>query len=265
MSNDGSVFQRIEKKYRMNPTQYHSFMESVKDKIHLDEFGLHTINNIYFDTVHYDLIRTSIEKPKYKEKFRVRGYGNVTENDIVYLEIKKKYQGIVYKRRIAIPYHQAKAFWEGEGKLPEEDQISKEITYFFQFYQPKPKLFLAYDRMAYVGNEDSNLRLTIDQNIRSRSEHLDLTEGSAGEILDGTNYLMEIKVPQSYPVWLADLLCELEIYPVSFSKYGTIYQNSVNDGLITVTANQLQEQDTDEIYQKTRKTREEQIPCLQVY
>lgn len=249
MFKEGSIFQRIEKKYRMNPCQYHAFMEGSKSRIHLDGFGLHTINNIYFDTDHYDLIRTSIAKPKYKEKFRVRGYGSVTEDDSVFLEIKKKYQGIVYKRRISLPYHQAKAFWEGKAALPDEDQISREIMYFFQFYKPVPRLFLAYDRMAYVGNEESELRITIDRNIRSRSEHLDLTEGSAGEILDSHNYLMEIKVAQSYPMWLAELLSELNIYPISFSKYGTIYQNAVNDGQISIAAD----------------TTEEQRACLQAY
>ncbi|MDD3360518.1 MAG: polyphosphate polymerase domain-containing protein [Hespellia sp.] len=247
MFKEGSIFQRVEKKYRMNPCQYHAFMESTKNRIHLDEFGLHTINNIYFDTEHYDLIRTSIAKPKYKEKFRIRGYGTIEEGDTVFLEIKKKYQGIVYKRRISLPYNQAKAFWEGKAPLPDDDQISREITYFFQFYKPVPRLFLAYDRMAYVGNEESELRITIDQNIRSRSDHLDLTDGSAGEILDSHNYLMEIKVPQSYPMWLAELLSELEIYPVSFSKYGTIYKNAIS------------------LYHTTIEKEEDQRACLQAY
>ncbi|MDD3404595.1 MAG: polyphosphate polymerase domain-containing protein [Hespellia sp.] len=262
MFKEGSIFQRVEKKYRMNPEQYQAFMERTKNRIHLDEFGLHTINNIYFDTDHYDLIRTSIEKPKYKEKFRVRGYGHVTENDPVFLEIKKKYQGIVYKRRVAVPYLQAKAFWEGRGTLPDHDQISREITYFFKFYRPMPKVFLSYDRMAYVGAGDPELRITIDRNIRSRKEHLDLTDGSAGKILDTQNYLMEIKVAQSYPIWLADLLCELELYPISFSKYGTIYTNAVNDGVISVAA---AEDDFDVIHELKTEKREENISCLQVF
>lgn len=262
MSKEGSIFQRVEKKYQMDQRQYEAFLKAAENRIHMDEFGLHTINNIYFDTEKYDLIRTSIEKPKYKEKFRVRGYGEITENSRVFLEIKKKYKGIVYKRRVAIAYREAKAFWEGRAPLSNDDQISREITYFFDFYKPIPKLFLAYDRKAYVGNEDNELRITIDQNIRSRSSNLNLCAGSQGRLLENQGYLMEIKVPLSYPVWLAELLSELEIYPVSFSKYGTIYKNAVNDGM--VQENQQVTQDMSAIYQALDLEGEGEA-CLQVY
>lgn len=253
-----NTFQRVEKKYRMNLEQYEDFMKRAAGYIELDEYGLHTISNIYYDTKYYDLIRNSIEKPKYKEKFRVRGYGKVTEDSRIFLEIKKKYKGIVYKRRTSLIAGEARGYLE-KGIFPENgDQIMKEIEYFFQFYRPEPKLYLAYDRMAYVGTGDSSLRLTIDQNIRSRKEHLDLTYGDEGECLDKDGYLMEIKVPAAYPLWLARLLSELKIYPVSFSKYGTIYKESILEEEMLPYLNELQ--------MKNNKTDQkgEKI-CLQVY
>lgn len=224
-----NVFERVEKKYRMNKEQYQAFLEEAAERIHVDEYGLHTIRNIYYDTAGCELIRKSIEKPRYKEKFRLRGYGEVQEESPVYLEIKKKYKGVVYKRRMEVSMRQARGYLEQGTGLKSRGQILNEIDYFIKFYQPKPKVYLAYDRTAYVGNEDENLRITIDQNIRSRVHRLELSYDGECEMLNPEEYLMEIKVPVSYPVWLANLLSRLKLYPVSFSKYGAVYEKAVRD------------------------------------
>ena len=221
------TFQRVEKKYQLTEEQAKAFLDKISDKIKPDKYGLHTIRNVYFDTDDFELIRTSIEKPRYKEKFRVRGYGDITDSSKVFLEIKKKYKGVVYKRRISLPYSEARAYLD-EGILPQNtDHIFKEIDYFLKFYRPTEKLYLAYDRIAYVGTEDPELRLTIDRNIRSRYHNLILSDDSDCTYLDKDLYLMEIKVPMAYPLWLSDILSELKIYPNSFSKYGSIYSHSV--------------------------------------
>lgn len=221
------TFQRVEKKYPMTEDQYHQLLHKIGGKIKADKYGLHTIRNVYFDTDDFELIRTSIEKPRYKEKFRVRGYGNITDSSKVYPEIKKKYKGVVYKRRISLSYAEARAYLD-EGIPPKTtDHIFREIDYFMNFYHPTEKLYLAYDRVAYTGTEEPELRITIDRNIRSRYHNLILSDDTDCTYLDKNLYLMEIKVPMAYPLWLSDALCELEIYPNSFSKYGTIYTHSV--------------------------------------
>lgn len=223
------IFERVEKKYQMNQTQYQEFLKEAEGKIHADQYGLYTIRNIYYDTEDYELIRNSIEKPKYKEKFRVRGYGEINEDSEIFLEIKKKFDGVVYKRRAALSMNQARDFLK-KGILPENSsQIMREIDYFMKFYHPTPKVYLAYDRVAYVGEEDPELRITIDRNIRSRMHRLELGYDGECQALSQDTYLMEIKVPMAYPVWLADLLCNLQIYPISFSKYGSVYKNAVSD------------------------------------
>lgn len=227
-----NVFQRVEKKYRMDRAQYEAFLDRAKEKICEDQYGLHTIHNIYYDTQDFELIRNSLEKPKYKEKFRVRGYGNITKESSVFLEIKKKYQGIVYKRRAILSMDEAYEYLEHRVMPKSGGQIMREIDYFMKFYHPQPKVYLAYDRVAYLGREDKELRITIDRNIRSRYHRLELGYDGECEVLDPDGYLMEIKVPMAYPVWLAELLCELEIYPISFSKYGTVYTNSVLSGVL---------------------------------
>lgn len=230
MQESSQVFQRIEKKYLLDGEQYRRFLEGMAPHMELDRYGLHTIGNIYFDTEEDALIRTSLAKPPYKEKMRLRGYGIPGDGDLVFLELKKKWEGIVYKRRVSMTPEEAERYvTEGIWPLPEK-QMRKEMDYFMKYYRPRPKVYLAYDRMAYFGKEDGELRLTVDQRIRSRERALDLRAGDEGELLfEEERYLMEIKVPEAYPLWLAHLLSELEIYPVSFSKYGMYYKKRTEE------------------------------------
>jgi len=223
-----SDFKRVEKKYLLTKEQYDSFVEKTKDKITLDQYGLHTICNLYYDTDTYDLIRYSIEKPKYKEKLRLRSYGIPDKDSTVFVELKKKYNGVVYKRRTSMTLKEAEEYLNNGKKYSKDSQIIREIDYFLKYYKPIPKLYLAYDRMAFFENDNPDVRLTIDQRIRSRKNDLLLSDGDEGELLlDEELFLMEIKVPGVFPVWLAELLSELKIYPVSFSKYGNIYKKSL--------------------------------------
>ena len=225
MSGFNMVFKRYEKKYMLTKEQYEKFRETADNYMKVDEYGLSTICNIYYDTDAYDLIRNSIEKPVYKEKIRLRSYGVPTDKSTVFLELKKKYKGIVYKRREAMTLTEAYQCVENLDMGERKDQISQEIDYFLKMYRPVPKVFLAYDRIAMFGIEDHDFRITFDFNIRSRNTEIDLREGDQGELLfeDG-RVLMELMVSGAYPFWLIELLEDCEIYPVSFSKYGTVYK-----------------------------------------
>lgn len=220
-----TVFERIEKKYLITPTQFELLWPILLREMQPDQYGRHTICNIYYDTPDYRLIRASLEKPVYKEKLRLRSYGVPTRDSTVFLELKKKYKGIVYKRREQMPLAQATDFLEN-GAPPggADSQILREITAFLAFWQPEPKVFLAYDRVALFGRTDPELRLTIDTNIRWRTGELDLTAGDEGEDLSiQGQYLMEVKIPDAMPLWMARAFSLLDIYPVSLSKYGLCY------------------------------------------
>lgn len=226
MSND--KFERIEKKYLVSGEKYKMLREKLEDHMMVDEYGLSTICNIYYDTENYELIRRSIEKPAYKEKLRLRSYGVPTEDTKTFVEIKKKWDGVVYKRRVEMPMAESRAYLN-EGMEPRKDgQIKREIDYFLDFYKPVPKMYIAYDRIAMYGKEDPSLRITLDFRIRYRLDDLDLTKGDHGTlVLNEDDVLMEIKVGGAYPLWLVDILSELEIYQVSFSKYGTAYKKEL--------------------------------------
>ncbi|WP_041138652.1 polyphosphate polymerase domain-containing protein [Beduini massiliensis] len=218
------VFARVEKKYVLDEEMYHLLMNEIKDHIQLDQYGKHTICNLYFDNDHDELARSNFQKPIYKEKLRLRSYGVPQINSLVFLEMKKKYKGIVYKRRISLTLDEVEMFIQ--GKCPIKDQIEKEIQYFIQFYHPYPKIYLAYERCAYYGIDEPELRMTFDENIRSRQKDLFLEYGDDGQLLfNEQRYLLEIKTVDAYPTWLIQALNKLGIYPASFSKYNNVYKS----------------------------------------
>lgn len=222
------VFKRYEKKYILTQNQFHGLMITLNQSMTMDQYGKHKICNIYYDTLDYELIRTSLEKPEYKEKVRLRSYGVPTEEDTVFLELKKKFDGVVYKRRAAMTLREADTYLKEQVRPKQDSQILRELDYTIQRYDLKPAIYLSYDRIAYYGNENPELRVTFDTNIRGRSFALDLSQGSFGtNVLDKDLVLMEVKIPGAMPVWMSGLFSRLNIFPVSFSKYGTYYKKYI--------------------------------------
>ena len=219
-----TVFERTEKKYILTMAQRRMLLKTIDEQIREDQYGESTVCSLYFDTEDYRLIRTSLEKPAYKEKLRLRSYSTPKSDSNVFLELKKKYNGVVYKRRQTLSYSQAMDYLN-DGKLPNQSQIMKEIDWTIGHYEGlKPKMFIAYDRTAFYSKTDENLRLTFDKNVRFRTEQLELAAGSFGEvILSPELCIMEIKALYAMPLWLTEALAKLNIYPGSFSKYGTAY------------------------------------------
>lgn len=217
-------FKRFELKYILTNEQYKKILLGVKEHLKPDQYGETTIQSLYYDTDSFLLIRNSIEKPPYKEKIRVRSYGLATEDSIVFLELKKKYQKVVYKRRIEIKEKDLNGFIL-EGKNSNGSQIEKEIIYFCNFYKDlKPKMLMLYDRSAFY-SEDKGLRITFDKNVRYRVDDLNLCTNLNGKaLLDENKILMEIKTGNGFPRWLLDLLNENHAYKTRFSKYGKAYQ-----------------------------------------
>ncbi|MDD3369473.1 MAG: polyphosphate polymerase domain-containing protein [Lachnospiraceae bacterium] len=220
-----TVFNRYEKKYLLSETVYEKLRCRLMQYMAEDEYGLHTICNIYYDTPDSYLISHSLEKPIYKEKLRLRSYGVPTLDTQVFLEIKKKYKGIVNKRRISLSLQDACMYLE-MGIYPNDDsQILREIDFLINRYKLSRSLFLAYDRIALYAKDDPEFRVTFDQHIRSRRNNLCLEYGDCGRLLlSGDQYLMETKVLGATPLWFSGILSDLQIYPISFSKYGTVYQ-----------------------------------------
>lgn len=225
-------FHRQEKKYLLDEVQYRQLMAMIWDQLEYDQYRKYKICNVYFDTPTFDLIRNSISKPLYKEKLRLRSYGVPDADSIVYLEIKKKFDGTVYKRRISLPYQEAMDYCI-KGKKPDmNNQVFREIDWFLQRYDLNPMIYLSYDRLAMKGKKDDTLRITFDHNLLWRVNQLDLTAGSFGKVKFGEyEYIMEIKTNGAMPIWLSHALGSKGIYPQSFSKYGRIYQEELTKNI----------------------------------
>ncbi len=220
-----NVFKRYELKYLITKKQKEKLVEVMEPFMQADHFGRSTICNIYYDTPDYALIKRSLEGPVYKEKLRLRSYGRARKDGPVFIEIKKKYKGVVYKRRIAALEEEATAYLNKDIPLAHPCQISEELDYFKEFYKTlRPSMVISYEREAFFGKEDENFRMTFDENILWRDEDLSLCDEIGGtSILEPDRVLLEVKVSDAMPLWLAEFLSAEKIFKTSFSKYGSAY------------------------------------------
>lgn len=223
-----TVMQRVEWKYILSAEQTEFFRERLKGHMEPDAYGLTTIQSLYYDTPDRRLVRTSIEKPEFKEKIRLRAYGRATSETPVYLELKRKAFGIVYKRRVQATVPEVKRFFAGEPVLDEDGQIDREIIYFRDYYKKlEPACVILYDRTAYY-EPDGDLRLTIDRNPRYRTDALSFDLAPVGiALLAPGDTILEIKVQDTIPLWLVRILSEGNIKRGSISKYGEAYRRSM--------------------------------------
>lgn len=219
----GDIFKRYELKYILTIEQYQLVKSLMASHMCGDKYGESNICNLYCDTPDFLLVRRSNEKPFYKEKLRIRSYGVVKKDVDVFVEIKKKYDNIVYKRRIATDEQTALEMLAGNTTY--DSQIGKEIEYFTKLYQGiRPQMFISYRREAFYGIDDNDFRITFDRSILWRTNDLSLKSGIYGQpVLADNLVLMEIKTSTAIPMWLVSVLSANKIYKTSFSKYGTAY------------------------------------------
>lgn len=229
-----AVFKRKEVKYLLTEAQLAALRPVMETHMEPDAFAHSSISNLYYDTPDFRMLRRSQEKPVYKEKLRLRSYGVPDEETQVFPEIKKKAEGIVYKRRVSMSYGDAIRYLS--RRRPGEDgQIFQELNWMLLAYGSlAPRIFLSYERDSWKGREDPYLRLTLDREILWRTEALDLRRGAWGEpLLEPNQVLMEVKISNAAPLWLAEALSENGIFPISFSKCGrafeTLCKNYINE------------------------------------
>lgn len=219
------AFQRYEIKYLLTREQKDAVQAAMAPHMEPDSFGRSTIRNLYYDTDNYRLVRRSLERPIYKEKLRVRSYCTAKPDDEVFIELKKKYNSVVYKRRAGIREKEAADYLAGRIPAPKRCQITDEIDYFCQFYATlAPRVFLSYEREAFYEKGNGNFRVTFDENILWRTTDLSLEAGIYGEnILKPGQILMELKTVGGIPLWMVDILTGEGLQKTWFSKYGNAY------------------------------------------
>ena len=232
MSAYQNIFKRYEMKYLISRAQYERLKEGMGPYMTGDSFGRSVICNIYFDTLDFLLIRRSIDHPVYKEKLRLRSYGIAQPDSRVFVELKKKYDAVVYKRRVPMKEYEAMAYLLEGQRENQQGQILKEIDYALAYYKSlEPAMFLSYRREAFYGKENREFRITFDEKIQWREYDLSLCYGDYGTpLLKKEQVLMEIKTGTSIPLWMTALLSQNHIYKTTFSKYGTAYRSLMAQG-----------------------------------
>ncbi len=224
-----TIFKRHELKYRLTKQQYSLLCDCMKNHMVLDSYGRHKISNVYFDTDDFSIIRHSIERPKYKEKLRLRVYGQPNEDSMSFIELKKKYNGVVYKRRIPSTQSKAMSYLCNESELDDNSQIKKEVDYFINTHKHlSPSIYLSYEREAYYSLSDEDFRITFDFDIKMRDIDISPYESEHDvNILLDDCVVLEVKTVWGLPFWFIDFLGQNGLYKTSFSKYGTAYNNFI--------------------------------------
>ena len=233
-------FAMVEKKYLASDRQTADFMDAVSSYLKPDIYPSSDVNNVYYDTPDRRLIRRSLDKPLYKEKLRLRCYGDPATVEEAFVEMKKKYQGVVYKRRLLLPLDSALALLD--GKRPPENQIEKEVMWMFRLYPGlAPAYYIGYHRDSVRGVEDPELRITVDRDIRWRDQNPDIRSGNGGTwLLPPEMRIIELKVHGSMPLWLSQALDKNKIRPATFSKYGNAFRQRTQPELYELLAGGFQ-------------------------
>lgn len=229
-----ATFKRYEIKYLLTPGQKAEILQAMAPYMKLDRYGRTVIRNIYYDTNSFRLIRRSLEKPAYKEKLRIRSYQRAAGEDPVFVELKKKYQSVVYKRRLTLPEAQAMYAFRYNLPLPVSSQIAREIEYFRAYYGGlHPTVFLSYEREAFYSLDGSEFRVTFDENILYRPYDFSLGSKVYGTpLLAQGQTLMEVKTAGGLPLWMSHELNRLRVFQTSFSKYGAAYRQMMAGALM---------------------------------
>lgn len=220
-----TVFERSEKKYLVPKAQWPQVVRGMAGHMQQDEYGKHTICSIYYDTPDFACAQAQLQKPDYREKLRLRSYGIPQSQDIVYLEMKKKLGKVTHKRRMGLTLAETRDYIQWGLPPCDTGQVFGEIDWFVQQNQPEAKAVICYDRVALLGIEEEELRITFDFDVRWRSECLDLAKGDWGSgLLAPGQVLMEVKANEALPLWLAHGLSEQGLFPQSCSKYLSVYE-----------------------------------------
>ena len=235
------TFERKEKKYVLDEKTLAHFMQLVGDKFGDDQYAHSTISSLYYDTPEFSMINRSIEEPLYKEKMRIRCYDDPSDEAGVFVELKKKFKGIVYKRRIRMSIEGAYAYLEGtpyshasllgsaieslEMDMIKQQNIREIDACLNRHGKLSPAIMVVVERHSIRSTDGSNLRITFDRNARWRAHNLRFDTGFQGTpIFGGGEIIMEVKALGTYPLWLVQALDEIEAYPVSCSKVGLAYK-----------------------------------------
>jgi SPX domain protein involved in polyphosphate accumulation len=220
------VFERREDKYTLTPEQVEEVSRRIAPYVKPDIYFKYTVHSIYCDSPDSELVINGLQKSKYRIKLRLRAYQDPDGTEPVFLETKKKYGEIVYKKRLQMEEKEAMDFLNGITDMHRTGNTASEIAYLRDFYRLSPKVLILYERTCYAALDEADVRVTFDRNIRYRIHDVNLQEKGDERPLQAGKIVMEVKAMHRYPIWLTRILSDMQLYQCAFSKYGTIYREN---------------------------------------
>lgn len=225
------IFSRYELKYLISYETYLAFAEQLSQKMKNDQFGnmgKYNIISLYFDSDDHTIYYETRNNLPFRQKLRLRIYNNATLDTVSFLELKQKFNRVVNKRRTKLKLGDAYQYLEqynSDDISVSNRQIMAEVDSFRSLYRLKPELIVSYDRHAFIGVEEEDLRVTFDYNLRCRKDDLRIESGPHGmRFVDPHLVVMEVKVTHSVPLWLSRLLSDYACPRKSVSKYCTSFE-----------------------------------------
>lgn len=236
------VFKRYELKYLISFEQYISLCEHLLEKMKYDAYGTegkYNIVSLYYDSDDSKIYYETRNKLRFRQKLRLRIYDQADETSTAFIEVKQKFKNVVNKRRTALPLNEAYdllntsgADWEQRNWQASNRQILKEAMHFKSLYDLRPELVVSYDRQAFSGIDEPDLRVTFDYNLMCRTDDLRIENGPEGQhFIDRDNVVLEVKVSETVPFWLSRLLSEHGCSKQSVSKFCTSVELMAEEAL----------------------------------
>jgi len=231
------AFNRYEIKYLVDEADVPALRDELHTQLDADPYssaGGYPVTSLYYDTAGLRFYWEKIEGLKFRRKLRMRLYGlpaEVSDDTDVHVEIKQRINRVTQKRRLALPYADARE-WLDAGALPrhasERRAFVNEVTTFVGNLDLRPVATTSYLREAYLGRgADTGLRVTIDHKVRGRDRDFafgprNWVEEQGGPdrrtVPTGTA-VVEVKANERIPYWMADLAARRNMSVVRMSKY----------------------------------------------
>jgi SPX domain protein involved in polyphosphate accumulation len=224
-------FNRFELKYLLTLKQAEQFKTALRAFLIPDEHGNnnghYTVASLYYDSPNFRCYREKVDGIKFRRKLRLRWYetGEVlTDDALVFAEIKQRIDRVTQKRRATLPYWKALRLCN-DRQFPDHEDCDKavidEIFEFVWHYNLRPVSIVRYDRQAFIGTEyDIGLRVTFDTNLSFQTHNLHLHEQASGFLMLPPNQIvMEIKVNERIPYWLTEMIAAHNMQMIRVSKY----------------------------------------------
>ena len=178
----------------------------------------YNVKSLYFDTRDIKSFWHKVDGHNFRTKYRMRYYNSDYQH--FFFEIKRKKSDYIYKTRLPYDLNISNNISSFDSLLQTLTENNK-TEFYIRKLQLIPTLWISYDRMAFQDKRTKDLRITFDSNIHQSSFRTEsaFPYKQNSIISPCEKVIMEIKYNNELPKWIINLIQDLDINRISFSKY----------------------------------------------